>query len=194
MEVTLRLDIVARAKSKMEARAVNTFQELQELGQELLDSCLTWEKFDRPGLSRVPNLASSDLAVLHTSPAEVAPIVDLEGGVKRVKASSTAWSLGTSDVDPELVQTLVDKGFSRERCVEAMQAAGGALDIAIDLLMEEDARVSTAGGSSSGSTCWPLPLPPRFPSPVEGEPHVEMEQGEDMYLEYKKGSARKTMR
>ena len=103
MEVTLRLDIVARAKSKMEASAVNTFQELQELGQELLDSCLTWEKFDRPGLSRVPNLASSDLAVLHTSPAEVAPIVDLEDGVKRVKASSTAWSLGTPDVDPELI-------------------------------------------------------------------------------------------
>ena len=90
--MTLRLDIVAKAWSLMAARGgidtINTFQELQNLAQEILEGCLTWDKFARPGgLRSCPILASADISVLHGSPT-VEPIVDVEHCFKKVKGVS----------------------------------------------------------------------------------------------------------
>ena len=91
VEVTLRLDVVARALSLMAARdGINTYQELLGLAEELLDSCLTWGKFAQSGgLRSCPNLASSEITALHTSP-DVEPIVDLEHCFKRIKEGGVA--------------------------------------------------------------------------------------------------------
>merc|ERR1719186_2585309 len=48
------------------------------------------------------------------------------------------WSASTPaepDVNPEHLQTLMDMGFPRERCVEAITAVGGSLDAATDYLL-----------------------------------------------------------
>jgi len=52
--------------------------------------------------------------------------------------SEPNWSASTPaepDVNPEHLQTLMDMGFPRERCVEAMTAVGGSLDAATDYLL-----------------------------------------------------------
>ena len=57
------------------------------------------------------------------------------------------------DVNPEQVQTLMDMGFPRERCVEAMQAVGGSLDAATDYLLNNPLpplQQSIAGGFGPG--------------------------------------------
>ena len=104
MEVTLRLDIVSKALSLMAARGgidtISTFQELHTLAQEILEGCLTWDKFALPGgLRSCPILASTDITALHDSP-DVEPIVDVEHCFKKVKGGSLAnpiWSPGNQE-------------------------------------------------------------------------------------------------
>ena len=43
--------------------------------------------------------------------------------------------MSNKDGVPEQLQSLLDMGFPRERCIEAMQAEGGSLDAAIDYLL-----------------------------------------------------------
>ena len=53
-------------------------------------------------------------------------------------AAEPNWAASTPaepDVNPEHLQSLLDMGFPRERCVEAMQAVGGSLDAATDYLL-----------------------------------------------------------
>ena len=52
--------------------------------------------------------------------------------------TEAAWSSSTPaepDVNPEHLQTLMDMGFPRERCIEAINAVGGTLDAATDYLL-----------------------------------------------------------
>merc|ERR1719186_930827 len=62
------------------------------------------------------------------------------------------WSASTPaepDVNPEHLQTLMDMGFPRERCVEAITAVGGSLDAATDYLLNNPLpplQQSIAGG------------------------------------------------
>jgi len=65
--------------------------------------------------------------------AEQPPAVPAPGAV-----AEPNWSASTPaepDVNPEHLQTLMDMGFPRERCVEAMTAVGGSLDAATDYLL-----------------------------------------------------------
>jgi len=57
-------------------------------------------------------------------------------------AVDTAWSVSTPaepDIFPDHLQTLMDMGFPRERCVEAMQTVGGSLDAATEYLLNNPA-------------------------------------------------------
>jgi E3 ubiquitin-protein ligase HUWE1 len=53
-------------------------------------------------------------------------------------SAEQTWAASTPaepDINPEHLQTLMDMGFPRERCVEAMQMVGGNLDAATDYLL-----------------------------------------------------------
>merc|ERR550532_3890890 len=55
-----------------------------------------------------------------------------------IAGSDSAWSSSTpaeADVNAEHLQTLMDMGFPRERCIDAMLAVGGSLDAATDYLL-----------------------------------------------------------
>ena len=65
----------------------------------------------------------------------------------------TASTPAEPDVNPEQVQTLMDMGFPRERCVEAKQAVGGSLYAATDYLLNNPLpplQRSIAGGCGPG--------------------------------------------
>ena len=66
-----------------------------------------------------------------------APAAAPEAGAGGSSADQT-WAASTPaepDMNPEHLQTLMDMGFPRERCVEAMQMVGGNLDAATDYLL-----------------------------------------------------------
>jgi E3 ubiquitin-protein ligase HUWE1 len=99
------------------------------------------------------------------SAASAGPVVGAgvpEAGAVGSSVDQT-WAASTPaepDINPEHLQTLMDMGFPRERCVEAMQMVGGNLDAATDyllnnplpsLLLQQQQSLGGAGGSSNNS-------------------------------------------
>jgi len=78
-----------------------------------------------------------------TVAAAVAPPAEVGGDAVAAPApgaggAEPGWSASTPaepDVNQEHLQTLMDMGFPRERCVEAITAVGGSLDAATDYLL-----------------------------------------------------------
>ena len=187
MEVTLRLDIVARALSLTASRggintSVTTFQELHHLAAEILDSCLTWGKFALSGgLRSCPNLASSNITALHTSP-DVEPIVDLEDCVKKIKvarlADDTTWSsdnleLGNSEPpEPQLSSGAGDAKEGQDVYLEYKKGGSDNLNCSSHLpvpgfmydalLLLASKEITRRGDGKANIAMWKILLPDFF--------------------------------
>ena len=113
-------------------------------GEKIIQERLEKEKPAPPVEKKEGEGAESE----STPPATAAPAAPSELGPN--------WSASTPaepDVNPEQMQTLMDMGFPRERCVEAMQAVGGSLDAATDYLLNNPLpplQQSIAGGFGPG--------------------------------------------
>ena len=105
-------------------------------GEKIIAEKLEKEKPAAAADTKAANKAetSSD-----TPPAAAPPQLAAGAGTGAAAAADPNWA-GTStpaepDVNPEHLQILMDMGFPRERCVEAIHAVGGTLDAATDYLL-----------------------------------------------------------
>ena len=98
-------------------------------GEKIIAEKLEKEKpAEKPKLETTTEAASST-PVVPAQPAPAAPVA---------AAAEPTWNSSTPaepDVNPEHLQTLMDMGFPRERCIEAINAVGGTLDAATDYLL-----------------------------------------------------------
>merc|ERR550532_1890940 len=115
-------------------------------GEKIIQERLEKEKPAPPVEKKEGEGAESE----STPPATAAPAAPAELGPN--------WAASTPaepDVNPEQMQTLMDMGFPRERCVEAMQAVGGSLDAATDYLLNNPLpplQQSIAGAEGTASS------------------------------------------
>ena len=85
-------------------------------------------------------MASSAAAGVSTAPTSASGARE-PGSAAAAAVGTTAdptWAASTPaepDINAEHLQTLMDMGFPRERCIEALQSVSGSIDAATDYLL-----------------------------------------------------------
>ncbi len=121
------------------------------------------ERLEKERPPEEPPLRRDADAAAAISAAAAAPPASGSGAAEAAPASAEqTWASSTPaepDLNPEHLQTLMDMGFPRERCVEAMQMVGGNLDAATDYLLnnplpsllQQQQQQQGGGGGGGGS-------------------------------------------